>query len=96
MKYKNAADILPEGLLKEIQSYIDGEILYVPKATQKIKWGAKNGSKNYYLERNREIKRRFYAGESMEELAEFYGLAHNTIHKIIYDNKNLIQNDEDV
>ena len=49
MKYKNAADILPEGLLKELQSYIDGEILYVPKATQKIKWGAKSGSKNYYL-----------------------------------------------
>ncbi len=85
MKYKNAADILPEGLLKELQSYIDGEILYVPKATQKIKWGAKSGSKNYYLKRNSEIKQQFYAGKSMEELAEYYGLAHNTIHKIIYD-----------
>lgn len=85
MKYKNAADILPEGLLKEVQSYIDGEILYVPKATPKMKWGAKNGSKDYYLERNKKIKQRFCAGESMEQLAEFYGLAHNTIHKIIYD-----------
>lgn len=85
MRYKNASEILPEGLLKELQSYIDGEILYVPKATKKIKWGAKSGSKNYYLERNKEIKQRFCNGESMEELAEYYGLAHNTIHKIIYE-----------
>lgn len=87
MKYKNAADILPEALLKEVQTYIEGETLYVPKATPKMKWGSRNGSKNYYSERNKEIKQHFLAGASMEELAKKYGLAYNTIHKIIYGEK---------
>lgn len=32
MKYVNAAEILPDKLLKELQGYIDGELLYIPKA----------------------------------------------------------------
>ena len=87
MKYKNAADILPEELLKQVQTYIEGETLYVPKSTPKMEWGSRNGSKNYYTERNKEIKQRFLAGSSMEALAKEYGLAHNTIHKIIYGEK---------
>ena len=31
MKYKNAAEILPERLLKELQTYTEGELLYIPK-----------------------------------------------------------------
>ena len=31
MKYINAAEVLPETLLKELQSYVDGELLYIPK-----------------------------------------------------------------
>lgn len=31
MKYVNAAEILPDKLLKELQKYIEGEVLYVPK-----------------------------------------------------------------
>lgn len=30
MKYVNAAEILPEHLLKELQTYIDGDVLYIP------------------------------------------------------------------
>lgn len=84
MKYRNAADILPEELLQEVQAYAEGEMLYVPSLAPKTEWGAKNGSKAYYAERNRKIRERFRAGETEEELAESYGLAHNTIHKIIY------------
>lgn len=84
MKYRNAADILPEELLRELQAYTEGEILYVPRATPKTEWGSKTGSRMYYTERNKEIRDRFFAGESKEELAERYGLAQNTIHKIIY------------
>ncbi len=29
MKYVNAAEILPEKLLKEIQTYMDGGVLYM-------------------------------------------------------------------
>lgn len=35
MKYINAAEILPKQLLKELQSYIDGSVLYVPKVSTK-------------------------------------------------------------
>lgn len=85
MKYRNAADILPEELLREIQVYIEGEILYIPRAAPKTDWGAKNGSKEYYLKRNSDIKKQFCEGMTEEELADQYGLAPNTIHKIIYD-----------
>jgi len=84
MGYRNAADVLPEELLKELQEYIEGEILYVPKAAPKKDWGESSGSRSYYLERNRQIREKFFSGMSMEELADEYGLAQNTIHKIIY------------
>ncbi len=31
MKYVNAAEILPERLLRELQTYIDGDVLYVDR-----------------------------------------------------------------
>lgn len=38
MKYINAAEILPEKLLKELQTYIEGEVLYIPKTSTKKQW----------------------------------------------------------
>lgn len=84
MKYRNAADILPKELLSAVQKYAEGEILYIPRVTPKTAWGAKTGSRVYYEERNREIRDSFSGGASEEELAEQFGLAQNTIHKIIY------------
>ena len=31
MKYKNAVAVLPTELIEEIQKYIQGEFLYIPK-----------------------------------------------------------------
>lgn len=84
MKYRNAAEILPEQLLKELQDYIDGDVLYVPKVSTKKEWGAANGARTFYQERNREIQKRFHEGYSIDVLAEQYGLAYSTIKKIIY------------
>lgn len=84
MKYINAAAILPEKLLKELQTYVDGKILYIPKASSKKEWGAANGSRIFYQERNKEIQRLFRAGYSVDTLAKQYGLAYSTIKKIIY------------
>ena len=53
MKYINAAEILPERLLRELQTYIDGELLYIPKSSTKKEWGAVSGSRAFYQERNR-------------------------------------------
>ena len=84
MKYLNAAEILPEYLLKELQKYADGEILYIPKTSSKKEWGAVNGSRVFYQERNKEIQRLFQLGFSVDALADQYGLAYSTIKKIVY------------
>lgn len=84
MRYINAAEILPEKLLKELQTYIDGEVLYIPKASARKEWGEANGSRIFYQERNSEIQRLFREGYSIDLLVEQYGLAYSTIKKIIY------------
>ncbi len=48
MKYINAAEILPEKLLREIQTYIDGDVLYIPRAAAKKEWGSVSGSREFY------------------------------------------------
>ena len=47
MKYKNAQDILPDKLLKELQKYISGETIYIPNIQQKAAWGAVSGAREY-------------------------------------------------
>lgn len=84
MKYVNAAEILPDRLLKELQRYMDGEVLYIPKASDKKEWGTVSGSRSFYQERNEEIKRLYKAGYSIDILVERYHLADSTIKKIIY------------
>ena len=87
MKYKNAADILPPGLLREVQCYIEGEILYIPRSDSKQEWGAVSGSKKFYSERNGQIRALFHNGKSMEELAEKFGVSSSAIKKIVYPKK---------
>lgn len=84
MKYINAAEILPEKLLREIQTYIDGDVLYIPKASAKKVWGSVSGSREFYQKRNKEIQFLFKNGCSIEDLSQRYGLAHSTLKKIIY------------
>ena len=87
MKYKNAAEILPPGLLRDVQCYIEGELLYIPRSDAKQEWGAVSGSKKFYLERNSQIRELFRGGRSVEELARKFGLSGSTIKKIIYQKK---------
>lgn len=84
MKYINAAEILPEELLKEIQTYIDGCVLYLPQISTKKEWGSVSGSRKFYQKRNTEIRFLFESGYSIEALSKQYGLAHSTLKKIIY------------
>ena len=46
MSYMNAEDVLPKVLIKEIQEYIDGQLIYIPRKNENIlSWGEKNGTK---------------------------------------------------
>lgn len=87
MKYKNAAEILPPGLLREVQCYIEGEILYIPRSNSKQNWGAVSGAKKFYLERNYQIRELFHNGKSVEELAGRFGVSSSAIKKIVYQKK---------
>ncbi|MGF7146273.1 Mor family transcriptional regulator [Anaerotaenia torta] len=84
MKYINAADVLPEELLKEIQGYVKGDLLYVPHGNRQKRWGEKSGSRTYYLQRNNDMKRKYKAGKSISQISEAYGLAFDTVRRIIY------------
>jgi len=83
MKYINAADILPQDLLEEISKYAEGKLLYIPSLNEKCPWGEKNGSKQYYRERNGRMKELFQQGMTLEELSNTFGLASETVRKIV-------------
>ncbi|MFQ9516657.1 MAG: CD3324 family protein [Eubacterium sp.] len=89
MNYLNAKDVLSEELLKEIQKYADGTLLYAPKIEGKEKsWGELSGQKLYYRKRNRMIMNKFRYGISINQLAKEYHLSIETIKKIVYSKKN--------
>lgn len=86
MKYKNASEVLPEGLLKEVQNYASGELLYIPKAEGgRSAWGAGSGARAYYAARNEEIRYRHWNEQlTAAELAKTYGLSEESIRRILY------------
>ncbi|MNH92229.1 hypothetical protein D3C73_448050 [compost metagenome] len=88
MKYVNADIIFPEELLKEIQKYIQGGMLYVPKPQGlRKKWGETSGSRQYLNHRNNEIRQKFSCGITIDQLSEQFCLSCDSIKKIVYSNK---------
>jgi Mor family transcriptional regulator len=84
MKYKNAQDIFPDRLLKELQQYVSGETIYIPSAQAKKQWGETSGARNYYKQRNEEIREKHRSRSTTKELAEQYTLSVDSIRKILY------------
>jgi len=84
MKYRNASDILPDALLKEVQKYAAGETLYFPKDKQRKKWGETTGSRAFFKERNAEIRQKYLSKMSIEHLADEYCLSVESIRKIVF------------
>jgi len=84
MKYKKAADVLPQALLKEVQKYAAGETLYFPKDRERKKWGEITGSRSFYQQRNEEIRQKYLQKMSIAHLAEEYCLSVETIRKIVF------------
>ncbi|AWB45680.1 hypothetical protein DCC85_16720 [Paenibacillus sp. CAA11] len=84
MNYRNGKDVLPPRLLKELQDYIQGELVYIPKVSQKrALWGEISGSRKAIAKRNQEIYQAYLEGQSAEELAGSYHLSIDSIRKII-------------
>jgi len=88
VSYKNATEILPEKLLQDLQQYIDGEYVYIPKLDgKKKKWGENTRSKEVIIDRNNEIYHQYLLGISTKALANHYFLSQKTIQKIIANMK---------
>ncbi|KAB2493418.1 CD3324 family protein [Priestia endophytica] len=88
MKYINANKVLPEKLIVEIQKYVQGETLYIPKTkTAYLKWGTSSGGRRILDRRNDAIKNSFISGSSIQQLAEEYYLSTETIKRIVYSQK---------
>lgn len=83
--YKNGREVLPARLLEELQEYIAGELIYIPKKEETRKgWGEANGTRQAICRRNDEIRRRHQAGETVQALAAIYHLSEDSIRKIVF------------
>ena len=89
MKYRNARDIFPENLLKQIQKYVSGETIYIPAGAEKKDWGETSGYQQYIRERNAEIRDAFQNGTTIEALMEKYVLSYDSIKRIVYSKKEV-------
>ena len=84
MRYRNASDILPDDLLKEVQKYAAGRTLYFPKGTERKKWGEESGARTFFQQRNDEIREKYLQKISIERLADEYCLSVETVRKIVF------------
>jgi len=88
LKYINADKVLPEKLIQEIQKYVQGETLYIPKPkTEYLQWGTSSGGRRILDRRNDAIRNSFISGSSIQQLAKEYYLSDETIKKIVYSYK---------
>ena len=85
MKYRNANEILPAGLVEELQKYMQAGYIYIPAKTKEHKsWGVLSGYRKELEDRNKKIVSDYRQGVPVEELAELYHLSVYAIRKIIY------------
>ncbi len=90
LAYKNGKDILPAKLLNELQKYIQGELIYIPKSEERAGWGVNNGTRTVISERNHDIYMLYQNGFTARQLSEKYNLSEDSIKKIVYKkNKEL-------
>lgn len=84
MNYKNGEVLLPPELLEQLQEYVQGDIIYIPKKQkQRIGWGENCGTKQLIKNRNYEIYQLYKNGTKIHEIALEYYLSEDSIRKIV-------------
>jgi Mor family transcriptional regulator len=84
MGYNKGARILPSELIEQIQEYVDGEAVYIPrKSTKRKRWGESTDAADTLKKRNEEIYQRYKRGTSVKALSEQYYISTQGIYKII-------------
>ena len=84
MNYKNGKDVLPPSLLQELQKYINGELIYIPKQQERrAAWGELSGSRKLIQRRNEDIYRCYLRGLTLSELEMKFHLSVESLRKIV-------------
>lgn len=84
MGYNNGKKILPIELIKQIQQYVDGESIYIPKREETVKCRGQNTNIKMFLSRrNIEIYQKYLNGCRVVDLAQEYHISTQGIYKIL-------------
>ena len=84
MSYIKAKDILPEELICQIQEYIDGVCIYIPrKPGNRHTWGQETDYKSELYVRNDHIRNDYSLGTSVIALSRKYHLSEKSIRRIL-------------
>lgn len=84
MGYKNSMDLLPADLIRQIQTYVDGETIYIPRAEHnRKKWGENSNACRALNLRNLEIYDKYQSGIRVQQIAEEYHISVQGIYKIL-------------
>ena len=84
MSYIKAEEILPEGLIRQIQEYADGVYIYIPrKPGTRHAWGQETDYKAELKIRNDHIRNDYAAGKSVTALSRRYHLSEKSIRRIL-------------
>lgn len=91
MVYKNGKEVLPAWLLKELQEYIQGDLIYIPrKEDKKVGWGELSGARVDIRKRNSEIYHLYKNGICIIDLTQKFHLSEDSIRKIIANSNKAI------
>ena len=84
MSYIKAEEILPEDLIRQIQEYVDGVYIYIPRkpGTRHI-WGQETGYRSELKERNEQIRNDYTTGMRVPALSRKYHLSEKSIRRIL-------------
>lgn len=84
MSYQNSIDLLPKELIEEIQKYIDGKVIYIPKKQSNRKqWGENTDTRQILAARNAHISQDYQNGFDVQSLAGKYFLTVKSIQRIL-------------
>ncbi len=82
MSYIKAETILPHDLIEIIQQYVSGENIYIP-SKEKLDWGSRTHSKQYYAARNQSICNEYENGFSVTDLSQKYFISEKSVYRVL-------------
>jgi len=84
VRYIKAEEVLPRELIVQIQQYVDGVTLYIPRKTENRRpWGCGTDYRRELAQRNEAIRRDYAEGTDISVLARRYHLAEKSIRRIL-------------